>query len=81
MRGLSPRRRRVRWGDRRIGPLAQSWRRLAGPWRRAETVPEGGVDGVSSEYSTTLREALRRNGFRGSGDSAADRLTGLLTLC
>ena len=68
--GRSSRRRRVRWCDRRIRSLA-----VSRDGRGAR------IQAASFEYPTMLREALRRNGFQGSGDSAATRLTGLLTLC
>ena len=46
MTGLSSRRRGLRGCDRRIGPLAQSWRthvsELVDPWRLVGTAQEGG---------------------------------------
>jgi len=65
--------------------VSDPWHRvgtgLADPWQRVETAQERGVQEISFGCSTMLREALRCNGFRGSGDSVGIRLTGLLTLC
>jgi hypothetical protein len=81
MTGLSSRCRRVRWGDRRIGPFAQSWHRIGGSSAVNRHGPRAPIHGASSEHPTMPQEALRRNGFQGSGNSGATRLTGLLTLC
>ena len=81
MTGPSSRLRRVRWGDRRVGNLAQSWHRIGGSLAVGRHGPRARIHGASSEYPTMPQEALRRNGFQGFGDSGAIRLKGLLTLC
>jgi hypothetical protein len=61
--------------------VSDPWRRVGEPLAVGRDGPGAGFEGISFEYSRMLREALRRNGFCGAGDSDGIRLTGLLTLC
>ena len=76
MTSLSSRRRRFAGVIVAFDP----WHRVGGSLAAGRDGPEERVEENSFEYPSMLREALRRNGFQGSGDSAAIRLRGLLTL-
>ena len=54
--------------------------RVGEPLAASRDDPRARIQEISFDYPAMLREALRHNGFRGSGDPAATRLTGLLTL-